>query len=133
MAAHVVSTTVQADTIFPDRSVSSHVPKVEHVEPGTLVGQVLLGAVHEPATHRLYKQSVACVHVAPLCPMVEDAFTHNKLPSPTVPMKPFEQGPHSFGFPASKHGKRFRVAQNDGGAAVQLDMEIVDETKLIVL
>ena len=98
-----------------------------------MVGQVLAGAAHEPSTHRLYRQSLAFVHVAPLRPMTDDAFTHNILPSPTVPVKPFRQDPHSFGFPASKHGKRFRAAQNDGGAAVQFAVEIVDDTKLIAL
>ena len=106
---------------------------MEQSEPGTLVGQVLLGAIHEPATHRLYRQSFPVLHEAPFRPMTDDAFTHNKLPSPTVPVKPFKQDPHSFGLPASKHGKRFLAAQNVGGAAVQLATEMVDETKLITL
>ena len=50
-----------------------------------------------------------------------------------VPVKPLKQEPHSLGFPASKHGKRFRVAQNEGGTAVQLTVEMVDETRLIAL
>ena len=50
-----------------------------------------------------------------------------------MPEKPFRQDPHSLGFPASKHGKRLRAAQNDGGAAVQLTVEIVDDARLIVL
>ena len=129
----MVSTTVHADTTFPDRSVSLHVPYVEHGEPGTLVGQVLAGATHEPSTHRLYRQSLFALHVAPLRPIGMDAFTHNRLPSPIVPVKPFRQDPHSFGFLASKHGKRLRAAQNDGGVAVQLTVEIVDDAKLIAL
>ena len=133
MAVQVVFTTLQADTTFPDKSVSTHVPWVEHGEPGTLVGQVLLGAMHEPATHRLYRQSLFALHAAPLLPIGTDAFTHNRLPSPTAPVKPFKQVPHSFGFPASKHGKRLRAAQNDGEAAVQLACEMVDEAKLIAL
>ena len=98
-----------------------------------MVGQVRVGATHEPATHRLYRQSLPVVHVAPLSPIGKVAFTHNRLPSPTAPVKPFKQVPHSLGFPASKHEKRFRAAQNDGGAAVQLTCEIVDEAKLIAL
>jgi len=73
------------------------------------------------------------LHAAPLPAIGTDAFTHNRLPSPTAPLKPFKQDPHSLGFPDSKQGKRFLAAQNDGGAAVQLTVEIVEETKLIAL